>query len=151
MAILRLVMWVIPLIWWFSFGKCSGIPECFPTLNKTGRSQSRIPVLSRDRKEDVPECMGREISHIFLGKIWFPGNGILERRPLVPLYLPVLDKWRRETLTHPECFQWWKFFQLFCSCCCCRCCYWRHHEHFVQAWSHQSGIQQHLAEVNFRI
>ena len=38
--------------------------------------------LSRDREEDVPECSGREISWIFLGKIWFPGNGIRERRPL---------------------------------------------------------------------
>ena len=27
-----------------------------------------MPVLSRDREEDVPECLGREISKIFLEK-----------------------------------------------------------------------------------
>ena len=70
---------LVPLI---SFGKRSGIPECFLTWNKPGRSQSRMPVLSWDRKEDVPKCSGREISQNFLGEIWFPGNGIWERRPL---------------------------------------------------------------------
>ena len=66
----------------FSFGKRSGIPECFPTWNKPGRSQSRMPVLSRVREEDVPECSGWEISWIFSGKIRYLGNGIRERRPL---------------------------------------------------------------------
>ena len=39
-----------------------------------GRSQTRMLVLSRDREEDVPKCSG---------KIWFPGNGIRECRPLI--------------------------------------------------------------------
>ena len=42
-----------------------------------------MPVLSRDREEDVPECSGPGISQIFLGNIRFPRNGIRERRPLV--------------------------------------------------------------------
>ena len=42
-----------------------------------------MPVLSRDREEDVPECSGPGISRIFSGNIRFPGNGIRERRPLV--------------------------------------------------------------------
>ena len=52
------------------------------TLQETGRSQLRMPVLSRDREEDVPKSSGLEISRIFSGKIWFLGNGIPERRPL---------------------------------------------------------------------
>ena len=55
--------------------------------NKPGRSQSQMPVLSRDREEDVPECSEREISQIFLGKIWYPGNGIQEHRPLAGMGL----------------------------------------------------------------
>ena len=39
---------------------------------RPGSSQSRMPVLSRDREEDVPKCSGREISRIFSGKIRFP-------------------------------------------------------------------------------
>ena len=57
----------------------------FPNLNKTwkpGSSQFWLPVLSRDREEDVPKCSGQEISRIFSGKICFPGNGIRECRPL---------------------------------------------------------------------
>ena len=46
-------------------------------------SQSRMPVLSRDREEDFPELSGQEISRIFLGKIQVPGNGTRERRPLL--------------------------------------------------------------------
>ena len=49
---------------------------------RLGSSQSQMLVLSRDGEEDVSECSGREISRIFSGKIWFPGNGIWERRPL---------------------------------------------------------------------
>ena len=41
-----------------------------------------MPILIRDREEDVPERSGREISPIFLGKIRVSGNGIRERRPL---------------------------------------------------------------------
>ena len=62
-------------------------PQTFKK-NKPGRSQSWMPVLSRDLEEDVPECSGREISQIFLAKIWFPGYGIWERRPL-PLPPPL--------------------------------------------------------------
>ena len=42
-----------------------------------------MPELSQDQEEDVPKCSGREISRIFLGKFWFPGNGIREHRPLL--------------------------------------------------------------------
>ena len=38
---------------------------------------------SPEWEEYVPECSRREIFQIFGGKIWFPGNGIRERRPLV--------------------------------------------------------------------
>ena len=61
----------------------SGIPKCFPTWNKPGRSQSPMPVLSRDREENVPECSGWEISKNFSGKIRFLGNGIWECSPLL--------------------------------------------------------------------
>ena len=40
----------------------------FPDLKQAGRSQSRMPVLSLDLEEDVPNCLGWEISRKFLGK-----------------------------------------------------------------------------------
>ena len=61
------------------------------TETRPGSSQSRMPVLSRDPEEDVPKCSGWEISRIFLGKIRFPGNGILERRPLLDFRAKKLD------------------------------------------------------------
>ena len=45
-------------------------------------SQSQMAGLRQDQEEDVSECSGWEISQIFPEKIWFPGNGIRERRPL---------------------------------------------------------------------
>ena len=52
-----------------------------------------MPVLSRDREEDVPECSGWEISQIF-GKKRFPENGIRERRPLLLLMSLFLTSFR---------------------------------------------------------
>ena len=49
-----------------------------------------MPVLSRDREEDVSECSGWEISQIFSGKIRFLGNGIRERRPLTEPLQPTM-------------------------------------------------------------
>ena len=49
---------------------------------RPGSDQSRMPVMIRDREEDVLECSGQEISWIFLGKIRFPGNAFRECRPL---------------------------------------------------------------------
>ena len=49
-----------------------------------------MPVLSRDREEDVPKCSGQEISQIFQGNFRFPGTAIWERRPLV-LKLSISD------------------------------------------------------------
>ena len=56
----------------------------FPNISdlKRDREAASLAVLSWDLEEDVPECLGREISRIFSGKIRFPGNGIRERRPL---------------------------------------------------------------------
>ena len=53
-----------------------------PTQSETGSKQSQMTRQSRDREKVVPECSRREIFRIFLGKIWFPGNGIRERIPL---------------------------------------------------------------------
>ena len=51
-----------------NLGKRSGIPECFPTWNKMGRSQSRMAGLIWDWEEDVPKCLIPYFSH-FLREI----------------------------------------------------------------------------------
>ena len=66
----------------FHSGSVHEFPNVSRPKTRPGSNQSRMTGLSRDREEDVPKCLGQEISQIFLGKIWFPGNGIWERRPL---------------------------------------------------------------------
>ena len=47
----------------------SGSIREFPNVSRPEtRWEDRMPVLSRDREEDVPTCAGREISQFFLGK-----------------------------------------------------------------------------------
>ena len=65
------------------FGTGSGIPEFFPTENKMERSQSRKTGLSRDLEGELPERSRRYFSWFLMEKIWFPGNGIWEPRPLI--------------------------------------------------------------------
>ena len=54
----------------------------FPDLKQAGKKP--VPNASTESGPGtyVPECSGWEISQISWGKIWFPGNGIQERRPL---------------------------------------------------------------------
>ena len=66
----------------FNWGSVWEFPNVSRPLMRPGNSKSRMSVLSWDREDDIPECSVPGISRIFLGNIWFPGNGIRERRPL---------------------------------------------------------------------
>ena len=56
----------------FNLGSVREFPKVSRTKLRPGRSQYRMPVLSRDWEEDVPECSGREISQIFPGNFRSP-------------------------------------------------------------------------------
>ena len=50
----------------FNSGSFREYPNVSRPKTRPGIRQSRMPVLSRDWEEDVPECWGREISGKFL-------------------------------------------------------------------------------------
>ena len=75
-----------------------------------------MPVLSRDREEDVPECSGQEISLIFPGNFRFPENAIRERRSLAQGVIP-RSPLGRSVVLNPvaiaKIFMWRKEYQIF--------------------------------------